>query len=381
MIQVFQPTLGPAEQDAAAAVLASGWIGFGPKVLEFERAWAAHIGVPVENVVSVSCATEGLFQVFAVVSEIHSRYSYSSGEVIIPAISFIGIANAVLDTENLGVNLCDVDRHTLNPTVDDIRAAMDKSFPVRAVCIQHYGGVPSDLGPIADLCRERGVLLVEDCACAPLSFYDGQRAGTFGDFAVWSFDAMKIITASDGGMVYCKDAAVAEQIRKATRLGQDNQSGQSSSGPAWWNFTVQTPGRRATMNDLQAAVGLVQLRRLEELVDVRASRWHDYQVRLWGHKDVESLGWPDKKKELSSSFYSYWIQCDRRDELATFLREREIYSTMRYHPISRAYGWTSTTPNAEWAADHTLNLPLHANLTRSNIDYICDTIAEFWSKA
>ncbi|MCC7737661.1 DegT/DnrJ/EryC1/StrS family aminotransferase, partial [Klebsiella pneumoniae] len=75
MIQVFQPTLGPAEQEAAAAVLASGWIGFGPKVLEFERAWAGHLGVPAENVVSVSCCTEALYQVFALIDSASTGYT------------------------------------------------------------------------------------------------------------------------------------------------------------------------------------------------------------------------------------------------------------------------------------------------------------------
>lgn len=380
MIQVFQPTIGPAEQAAAAAVLASGWIGFGPKVLEFERAWAAHLGVPVENVVSVSCATEGLYQVFALIDSAIGGYSLRPNrtEVIIPAISFIGIANAVRDTRELLVRLCDVDRHTLNPTVADIEKEMDGS--TRAVCIQHYGGVPSDLGPIAELCRQRGVLLVEDCACAPLSYFGGKRTGTFGDFGVWSFDSMKIITSGgDGGMVYCKNADDAERIRKATRLGQDNLSGQSVSGPAWWEFTVAQPGRKAMMNDLQAAVGMVQLGRLEEFAKEREGLWAWYCTLL-----TNTWGWDKRPGHYSapiadegSSYYSYWVQHPKRDELATFLRENGIYTTFRYVPVHRAYNWPSTTPNADWAADNTLMLPLHANLTIKQVGYITDMLNQF----
>lgn len=373
MIQVFQPTLGAEEQAAAAAALASGWVGFGPKVREFEQAWATHLGVPAEHVVSVSCATEGLYQIFA---QISGGSVWVEHNVIIPAISFIGIANAIRDA-SLGVVLCDVDRHTLNPTVDHIRGHMGDD--TRAVCIQHYGGVPSDLGPIAELCRERGKLLVEDCACAPLSYYAGQRAGTVGDFAVWSFDSMKIITsAGEGGMVYCKDAGAAEQIRQATRLGQDQLSGQSGSGPRWWEFKVAEPGRKAMMNDVQAAVGLVQLRKLEQLVVERGLLAHQYVYRM-AHWDTLGI-YPVPSEPSTSSFYSFWIQCERRDELAAFLRAREIYTTFRYWPVHRAYGWQGTWPGADWAADHTLNLPLHANLTRANVQYICDTIQEFWEK-
>lgn len=373
MIQVFSPTLGPDEQAAAAAALASGWVGFGPKVREFELAWAAHIGVPADNVVSVSCATEGLYQIFAEIG-IQTSRGQLAGDVIMPAISFIGIANAVLDSA-LCVRLCDVDRHTLNPTVTDIENVLGEHAV--AVCIQHYGGVPSDLGPIADLCRQRGVLLVEDCACAPLSFYAGQRAGTFGDFAVWSFDSMKIITsAGEGGMVYCRDAAVADLIRKATRLGQDNLSGQSSGGPRWWEFTVAQPGRKAMMNDVQAAVGLVQLGRLEELVGTRAKLYDVYAHRQgeWDHLLPDSPSTPP----CESSFYSYWIQTERRDALARHLRAHDIYTTFRYWPVHRAFNWGGHYPHADWAAAHTLNLPLHGNLTRANVEYICDCIAEFW---
>lgn len=369
-IQVFQPTIGPAEQAAAAAVLASGWIGFGPKVLEFERAWAAHIGVPVENVVSVSCATEGLYQVFAHIGRTTDHWRQG---VVIPAISFIGIANAVRDA-GLRVELIDIDRHTLNPTVAQVAdrlGGLDAAdYDAVAVCIQHYGGVPSDLGPIAELCRERGVLLVEDCACAPLSFYSGKRAGTFGDFAVWSFDAMKIITAGDGGMVYCRAAEVAEQIRKATRLGQDNLSGQSSSGPRWWEFTVAQPGRKAMMNDLLAAVGLVQLGRLEEFVEKRRHIWGWYQ----GELKYKSMLAPWIPPVETSSYYSYWIQTDKRDNLATFLRSEGVYCTMRYWPVHRAYNWSGEYPGADNAAERTLNIPLHANLTTEQVERIIELI-------
>lgn len=372
MIQVFSPTLGPAEQAAAATTLASGWVGFGPKCLEFESAWAAHLGVPAENVVSVNCATEGLHQIFAEIG-IQTTERLLVGGVVMPAISFIGIANAVLDGA-LFVQLCDVDRHTLNPTVADIERAIDAHTV--AVCIQHYGGVPSDLGPIAELCRARGLLLVEDCACAPLSFYAGQRAGTFGDFAVWSFDSMKIITsAGDGGMVYCRRAADAERLRLAMRLGQDNLSGQSSSGPRWWEFTVGQPGRKAMMNDVQAAVGLVQLGRLEELVRRRGEIWGQYQQALCCLEWLASP--PEPSPNSGSSYYTYWVSTPRRNALAAYLRERGVYTTFRYWPVHRAYGWPSTTPNADWAAARTLNLPLHANLTVDDVDYVCETIAEF----
>ena len=379
VIQLFSPTTGPEEQAAAAAAIASGWIGFGPQVLEFEMAWAEHIGVPAENVVSVSCATEGLYQIMAYLAVSH--HTVWSHDVIVPDIGFIGIANAVRQAREgnsddiLNVVLCDVDPHTLNPSMADI-ALNVKAFDTLAVVIQHYGGVPSDLGPIAALCRERGVLLIEDAACAPLSFYGGQRAGTVGDFGVWSFDAMKIITSGDGGMVYCRDAAAAESIRKATRLGQDNLSGQGAAGDKWWEYRVYTPGRKAMLNDLQAAVGLAQLVKLEALVERRHEIWNLYSTMLCSLEWL-SLPKPYEPENEQWSYYTFWVQCEQRDALALYLRERGVYTSFRYWPISAAYGCESNCPNAAWAAAHTLNLPLHANLTDDDVISIVNLIYRF----
>lgn len=369
MIDVFKPAIGHAEINAVDAVLRSGWIGRGPRVAEFEQAWAAHIGAPAANVLSTSCATEALFQLMAWIGR-------KPGAVVMPANSYIGTANAAL-AAGLSVRLCDVDSGSLNPTVADIRGQLDGE--VVAVVIQHYGGVPTDQEWIQALCQERGVLLIEDCACAPASMFYGLPSGSGSDFAIWSFDAMKVLTAGDGGMLYCRDAAAAEQIRRQTLLGQDSFSGREASGARWWEFHVRQPGRRAVMNDIEAAIGLVQLGRLPELVAARQALWLEYWYQL---RRFEWLSVPPEiQPGAHSSFYTVWVQLEHRDALASFLRERGIYTTYRYWPVHRAYGWKSRWPNADWAADHTLNLPLHPGLTLDDIGLICASIAEFGRKA
>lgn len=363
-IEVFSPTIGPKEQAAVAAVLASGWLGAGPKVAEFERAWAAHIGVPVENVVAVSCATEGLFQVVALFS------SRCNASVVVPGNVYIGALNALEADLRTGFDWCDIDPHTLNPTVEMLPQLGE------GVLLQHFGGVPSDLENISDYCKRDGLTLIEDCACAPASTVNGKPAGTFGDFGVWSFDAMKVMTCGDGGMVYCREAGDADAIRRATRLGLDNLSGQSSGETSrWWEFQVQVPGRRAMMNDIGAAIGLEQLRVLPTLVWWRQERWSEYQQALAG------LDWltlpPEPPVGVKSSYYCYWVQLERRDELAVFLRERGVYTTYRYWPPHRAYGWPANLPGVDYATDHTLLLPLHANLSVEDVVYICEQVREF----
>jgi len=365
MLDVFKPAIGQAEIDAAGAVLRSGWIGRGPKVAEFERAWAGHIGAPADKVVSTTCATEALFQLMAWLGR-------KPGAVVMPANSYIGTANAAL-AAGLSVRLCDVDRGSLNPTLDDIRGALDGE--VVAVVIQHYGGVPTDQEWIEALCQERGIPLIEDCACAPASMFYGLPSGSGSDFSVWSFDAMKVLAAGDGGMLYCRDAAAAEQIRRQTLLGQDSFSGQQSSSARWWEFNVRQPGRRAVMNDIEAAIGLVQLGRLHNLVAARQALHQVYVNRLSGPAWLTLP--PEIPAGIRSSYYTFWVQLERRDELAGWLRERGIYTTYRYWPVHRAYGWAVDLPNTDWAAAHTLNLPLYPGLSADDQARVCDAILAF----
>lgn len=373
-IEVFSPTIGEEEKAAVAAVLDSGWLGAGPKVAEFEQAWARHVGVPVENVVAVSCATEGLFQVMALVREMPGNK-----DVLMPGNVYIGAVNANQTEGGPLPLLCDIDPHSLNPTFETIADYFDMEAlrQARSVVLQHFGGVPTDLDALAPHLYSRDVVLIEDCACAPASTVNGQAAGTFGDFGIWSFDAMKVMTCGDGGMVYCRDVGDAESIRRATRLGLDNLTGQGSGqAERWWEFKVQTPGRRAMMNDIGAALGLVQLEKLPQLVRRRKAVWQSYQAQLSG------LPWltlpPEPPPGVRSSYYCYWVQCERRDELARHLRERGIYTTYRYHSPALAYGWTvETLPGVEYAQARTLLLPLHANLSGEDVDYICESVRDF----
>lgn len=370
MLELFRPFVGDAEAEAAAAVIASGWIGLGPRVAEFERAFAAHLGVPPEHVVAVSCATEGLYQVF----ELIAGEREPGQTVVLPANSFIGAASAVLET-TLNPVLCDVARDSLNPTPLQILSAANAD--TAAVFLQHFGGAARDLPLIARTCEFQGVYLVEDCACAVSTRVDGRAAGTFGDFGVWSFDAMKILTAADGGMVYCRDAEHAARIRRATRLGQSVLSGKDAAGERWWEFEATLPGRRAIMNDLQAAIGLVQLGKLPQMVAVRRLLWGQYHTRLSGA--LRLLGTvPCPPASVESSCYTYWVYHERRDALARFLRDHAVYTTFRYWPVHYAFGWRQEHyPNAEWAAAHMLMLPLHPALSAADVDHICDLILEF----
>lgn len=376
-IQVFSPSLGQEELAQIASSFESGWIGKGEKVKQFEAAWAQHIGVSPENVVSVNCATEGLFQIIQLL-DLWSFDESVPNEVIIPSIHFIGAANAISSVEDLKPTFCDVDKYTLNPTLDNIRAEY-RIRRTKAVCLLHYGGVAQELDTIREWCDSRGLWLIEDTACSPATVFKGKQAGTWGHFGVWSFDAMKILSTGDGGMIYCENPDHAKELRKRLYLGMNAQSGLSNPNDKWWEFEVSYPGRRSIMNDLEAGIGLEQLKKLPQFIDRRKEIWNIYWESLselsWKILNLPSYDYHTNNQ----SFYFYWIQTPKRDELAKYLKSQGVYVSFRYYPLHRVFKTGQNLPGADYAADNTLLLPLHCNLTDSEVGYICDKVKEFFS--
>ena len=371
MIGVFQPSLQEEELAALRKVFASNWIGKGRLTDEFEQRFAAAIGAERAQVRSVSCCTEGLFQSMALLG------IGAGDEVILPSISFVGAANAIAGAGARPV-FCDSDPRTLNATA---RFIEDKITPrTRAVMILHYGGLPCEMDAIRELAAARGLALIEDSACSVASRYKGRACGTLGDIGVWSFDAMKILVTGDGGMVYCRDAALAQRAEEMTYLGLVTKSGSSSTvDKKWWEFEISCYGRRAIMNDMASAVGLEQLAKLPRFIQ-RRKEVHEFYGRA-----LASFPWlqlpPEVPSHAESSYYFYWVQMrtDLRDRLAIWLRQKDIYTTFRYYPLHwvKYYGASDRLPQAEQAAETTLCLPIHQALTDNDLDAIATGIAEF----
>ncbi len=365
MINVFEPSLGEAELAAVGEVFATGWLGHGPRTRRFEEAFAAHLGVPAGSTIMINSCTAGLFLAVELLD------LGPGDEVVLPSISFVAAANAIAASGATAV-FCDVDPRTLNPTVQHIAACVTER--TRAVLALHYGGYPGDIAGIAAYCRERGVPLIEDAACAVASRADGQACGTFGDLAVWSFDAMKVLVTGDGGMLYVRDPALAETARQLAYhgLAQPNGLANARVTQRWWELDVRHFARRVIGNDVTAAIGLVQLDRLPSFVARRreVTKWYDRELA-----DLPGVLLPPPLPEPhESSHYFYWLQlpADQRDEIAADLLADDVYTTFRYPPLHRvpAYGSRATLPHTDHAADTTLCLPLHQSLDEADLRHV-----------
>jgi aminotransferase len=293
-------------------------------------------------------------------------------EVVMPSVSFVGAANAVASAGAKPV-FCDVDPYTLNPTVDHVAAKVNQR--TAAVMVLHYGGYPGQLAEIADFCRDRGIPLIEDAACAVASHVEGRACGTVGDFGAWSFDAMKMLVMGDGGMLYCREPDVARRAAQLTYLGLGQSSGMSQAATTserWWEFDVECFGRRSIINDIDAAVGSVQLRRLPSFVARRHEIVERYEAAFAGLDGLRRP--PPLPPGHTSSYYFYWVGLPygTRDAISRRLYERGIYTTFRYQPLHlvAAYGSAASLPGAEQAARETLCLPLHQGMDDAAVDKV-----------
>lgn len=370
MIHLFQPHVGKDELDAVAEVFDDRWLGHGPRTEAFEQAFAEHLGVGAEHVVFLNSGTAGLFLA------VESLGLGPGDEVVLPSPSFVGAVNAVLATGARPV-FCDVVPRTLNPTVEDVERALTPR--TRAVLVLHYGGYPGDIVRIAARCRELGLVLVEDAACSVASSVDGQAVGTFGDLAMWSFDAMKVLVTGDGGMIYVKDPEQARRVRRLAYHGlvQPSGFGHAKVSGRWWELDVPEPGRRVIGNDMTAAIGAVQLRRLPELVGRRREIVTRYDAELAG---VEGVLTPQPLPAGHiSTHYFYWVQLapEIRDDVAGDLLAAGIYTTFRYAPLHKVAAYATAgqvLPHTDWAAERTLCLPLHPGLSDDDVSTVAATL-------
>lgn len=371
MINVYQPTLGKEELEALEKVFESNWLGKGKRVAEFEEKYAEHIKSSKDLVLTTNCCSEGLF------SSMHLLDIQPGDEVIVPTISFIGAGNAVC-AHGAKMVLCDVDPRTLNARAEDIEKVI--TTKTKAILLLHYGGVPCEMDEIIALVKKYNLKLIEDGAAGVNSFYKGKAVGTFGDMGMWSFDAMKILVCGDGAMLHFNTPELRRKADRWLYFGLETKSGyENSVAQKWWEFDISSFGHRAIMNDITASIALEQLKKIPMYMEKRAyvQKFYDESLAMFSWLDLP----PALPEYVQTSYYFYHVQIKngKRDLFAKFLRENGIYTTYRYYPFHRVpgYGVTGNFPNADYAADNTLNLPIHQSISQEELEYIVEKVKNF----
>ncbi|RSS49875.1 DegT/DnrJ/EryC1/StrS family aminotransferase [Streptomyces sp. WAC07061] len=374
MINLFQPQVGAEELDAVAGVFHDRRLGSGRRTRAFETAFAEHLGVGPDHVVFTSSGTSALHLA------VETLDLQEGDEVVLSSFGLPATAEAVAGRGGRPV-FSDVDRRTLNPSLEDIEATLTDR--TRAVLLLHYGGRVGDVVRIAARCRELGIVLIEDGACSVASRVADTPAGTFGDLAVWSFDPGRVLVTGDGGMVYAKDPDRAARTRQLARRGLVRASS-FGHGAVPGEPDLPEYGRGIVGNDLTAAIGSVQLRRLPEMVERRREIAERYDRELAGTEGL--LTPPPLPEGHESTNCLYWVQLDPaiRDGVVADLLAEEIYTTPHYAPLHRVRSGDGTdegTPGAglpacDWAVERTVRLPLHCGLSDGEVATVIGALRE-----
>ncbi|MEU8520838.1 aminotransferase class I/II-fold pyridoxal phosphate-dependent enzyme [Streptomyces sp. NBC_01216] len=366
---VMVPWLGEEEAEAAAQAVRSGWVAQGPRVAAFERAFAERVGAA--HAVAVSSCTTALHLALLALD------LGPGDEVVVPSLSFIATANAVRYVGAEPV-FADVDLATANLTADTIDAV--RTPRTKAVVLVHQGGVPADVRAVRAACADWGLPVVEDAACAIGSTVDGAPVGRGALLAAWSFHPRKLLTTGEGGMVTTDDADWAARLRRLREHGMNVSAAErhASGTPVLENY-LET-GFNYRMTDIQAAVGLVQLGRLDAMVARRRALAARYTELLSGIPGLDPVRDPGHGQ---GNFQSYWVLLSEdfpagRDALLTVLAEAGISARrgiMAAH-LEPAYQGhpAGPLPVTERISRDSLILPLFHTMTETQQDRVVEVL-------
>jgi perosamine synthetase len=354
---VSMPSLEGRELEYITDAVKSGWVSsLGKYVSRFETEFAQFCGV--EHAITVTNGTAALHL------GLHALGIGDADEVIVPDLSFIASANAVLMTGATPV-FCDVEKDSL--CIDPAKIEELITPRTKAIMPVHLYGHPADMDSISEIAARRGLKVIEDAAEAHGSAIGDRRVGGLGDCATFSFYANKNMTTGEGGMITTNDADLASELRTL----RDHAM---SPDKRYWH---EQRGFNYRMTNLQAALGCAQLEEIDAFLAQRRALYEAYAERL---ADVPGLR---LNREAEGTTNSFWMICAEiedanaktRDRICSVLHSHGVDTRPYFYPMSdMPYFESADTPVAHSAAIRGFNLPTYLNLREADLDYICMTL-------
>lgn len=376
-IRLFKPCVGDEELKNIKEVFDRAWLGLGPKVAEFETEWSKYLGIKMS--IAVNSATAALHLAL-------SAYRFKEGsKVVVPAITFASTATAIL-YKRLEPVFVDVDAKTISISFEDLEKKYTKDCV--AIIPVHMGGHPVPMDKMMEFAKSKNLAVIEDCAHCAGGDYKGRKLGTWGDIGCFSFEEKKCMTTGDGGMICSYDEDLIAPLRAYRWVGIDKDTWKRAKGytdtvnldARHWYYEIAVLGYKYNMNDLAASIGLAQLKKLDWM---NARRRHYIKRYLEGIKNLNNI---KPLMPYEPEKYVYWIfgvRCDRRDDLIIHLKSKGIATGVHYmplplHPLFKSYAKGCENSKKIWKTF--ITLPLFAELTDAEVDYVIDALSEFDKK-
>ncbi|MHC5545418.1 DegT/DnrJ/EryC1/StrS family aminotransferase [Bacillus subtilis] len=370
------PLIGKEEIQEVTETLESGWLSKGPKVQQFEKEFAAFVGA--KHAVAVNSCTAALFLA------LKAKGIGPGDEVITSPLTFSSTANTIIHTGATPV-FADIDENTLN--IDPVKLEAAVTPRTKAVVPVHFGGQSCDMDAILAVAQNHGLFVLEDAAHAVYTTYKQRMIGSIGDATAFSFYATKNLATGEGGMLTTDDEELADKIRVLSLHGMSKAAWNRYSSNGSWYYEVESPGYKMNMFDLQAALGLHQLKRLDDMQKRREEIAGRYQTAF---QQIPGLITPFVHDDGRHAWHLYVLQVDEkkagvtRSEMITALKDKyNIGTSVHFIPVhihpyyQKQFGYKEADfPNAMNYYKRTLSLPLYPSMSDDDADDVIEAVRD-----
>ena len=376
------PQIKTQEIDEVIDTLHSGWLGTGPKVARFEKDFATYKNIKPTQVAAVNSCTAALH-----VSMMAAGLK-AGDEVITTPMTFCATVNSIIHA-GLTPVLADVNQDSFNIDPKEIESVITSR--TRAILIVHFAGRPCEMDQIMTIAQKYNLYVIEDCAHAIETEYHGKKAGTIGNFGCFSFYVTKNVVTGEGGMVTAKSAEDVDKVKRLALHGMSKDAWHRFGDSGFKHYQVVECGFKYNMMDLQAAIGIHQLARVEENWKRRETIWNRYQHAF---EDLPVIRPLNPASGTRHGYHLYTILIDKqrtgiaRDGFLDKMTAHGIgvgvhYLSIAEHPYyQKTFGWKPENyPNAMKIGRQTVSLPLSAKLCEEEIEHIIATVKTITDKA
>lgn len=373
MLRLSKSVLSDSDKRAVLDVLDRGYLGMGQEVGFFERELAEFIGVDEASVICVSSGTAALHLALMAIG------LQEGDEVLVPSITYVASYQAISGTGATPVS-CDVDPKTILIDLNDAEKKITQK--TKAIMPVHYASNTLGRSDYFHFAEKYDLRVIEDAAHSFGCIDENGRVGCQGDIICFSFDGIKNITSGEGGAIVTDDRDVQSFVRDARLLGVQNDSEKRVAGNRSWKFDVTHQGYRYHMSDIMAGLGRSQLKQVESFFQIKKEIFKTYQEVFSGDPEIKMLDLP--KAGLLPHIFVIRVPAEYRDGLKQYVESHDVQTGIHYQPnhlLSFYMDDQFACPESERISEELLSLPMHADLSKKDVEFISNLVIEYLRNA